>query len=233
VNARAGESLFHVVSVVRAGTDEVGRFCRDCSIDVIAISEYFMVRDEVWPIEPDGGVLCVRCLEARIGRELTARDFTDCPLNRLPTSSARLDARLARAPAGGAGMTERLHPDDLDALADRIAERLATFLPALAAAASEAHGTVDVATVARELGMSRDWVYRHADELGAERRGNGPKARLRFDLERARAAFSGPAGPPPGPKTPPASRRRRERRSNGAELLPVKGSTVAETETSA
>jgi hypothetical protein len=123
----------------------------------------------------------------------------------------------------------RLHPDDLDALADRIVERLATFLPALAAATSEAHGTVDVATVARELGMSRDWVYAHADELGAERRGSGPKARLRFDLERARAAFSRPGGPSPVPETPPAPRRRRERRSNGAAgLLPVKGSTDTE-----
>ena len=37
--------------------------------------------------------------------------------------------------------------------------------------------------------MSEAWVYRHADELGVERRGSGPKARLRFDLERARAAF--------------------------------------------
>ena len=85
---------------------------------------------------------------------------------------------------------ERLHADDLDALGDRVAERLATFLPALADAAHQAHGTVDVAIVARELGMSETWVYRHADELGVERRGNGPKARLRFDLERARAAFA-------------------------------------------
>jgi hypothetical protein len=39
---------------------------------------------------------------------------------------------------------------------------------------------VDAATLARELGVERDWVYAHADELGAVRLG-GPKGRLRFD----------------------------------------------------
>jgi hypothetical protein len=29
-----------------------------------------MVLDGVWPIEPDGGVLCIGCLEKRIGRRL-------------------------------------------------------------------------------------------------------------------------------------------------------------------
>jgi len=118
---------------------------------------------------------------------------------------------------------ERLHPDDLDALADRVAERLAIFLPALADAAHQVHGTVDVATVARELGMSEAWVYRHANELGVERRGSGPKARLRFDLERARAAFSEACSPANKLETPPATSKRRGGRSNGsAELLPVR-----------
>lgn len=113
---------------------------------------------------------------------------------------------------------ERLHPDDLDALADRVAERLATFLPALADAAHEVLGTVDVATVARELGMSETWVYRHAEDLGVERRGSGPKARLRFDLERARAAFATQREPRWAPPARPTRRRARSE----AELLPVK-----------
>ena len=116
-------------------------------------------------------------------------------------------------------MTERLHPDDLDALADRVAERLAAFLPALATAADQAHRTVEVATVARELGMSETWVYRHAEDLGVERRGSGPKARLRFDLERARAAFTETQHEPRS--TRPARTPRRRTRSE-AELLPVK-----------
>jgi hypothetical protein len=123
-------------------------------------------------------------------------------------------------------VTERLHPDDLDALADRVAERLAAFLPALADAAQQAHGKVDVATMARELGMSETWVYRHADELGVERRGSGPKARLRFDLERARAAFATTQREPPwAPPARPTRRARRARQS--AELLPVRGAEEA------
>lgn len=49
---------------------------------------------------------------------------------------------------------------------------------------------VDAAALAAELGTSRDWVYEHADELGALRLGNGPKARLRFDPIVARAALA-------------------------------------------
>ncbi len=47
---------------------------------------------------------------------------------------------------------------------------------------------------ARELGarrgVSRDYVYAHAAELGVVRLGGGSKPRLRFDLEAAREAMS-------------------------------------------
>jgi len=49
---------------------------------------------------------------------------------------------------------------------------------------------VDAATLAAELGVSRDWVYEHASELRAMRLGAGPKARLRFDPIAARVALS-------------------------------------------
>lgn len=41
---------------------------------------------------------------------------------------------------------------------------------------------VDAATLARELSVERDWVYSHAEELGAIRLG-GPSGRIRFDLQ--------------------------------------------------
>ena len=37
--------------------------------------------------------------------------------------------------------------------------------------------------VARHLGRDRRWVYDHAAELGAFRFGDGPRARLGFDLD--------------------------------------------------
>lgn len=46
---------------------------------------------------------------------------------------------------------------------------------------------VDAATLAGQLGVSRDWVYENAGRLGALRLSDGPKARLRFSIETARA----------------------------------------------
>jgi len=40
---------------------------------------------------------------------------------------------------------------------------------------------IDAAEVARRLGVSRDYVYEHAEELGAIRLGEGSRGRLRFD----------------------------------------------------
>jgi hypothetical protein len=44
---------------------------------------------------------------------------------------------------------------------------------------------VDAATLARDLGVERDWVYSHAKDLGAIRLG-GSHGRLRFDRKIAR-----------------------------------------------
>ena len=55
--------------------------------------------------------------------------------------------------------------------------------------ASSHVGLVDTQTLARALGVSRRFVYQHADELGAQRLGSGSKPRLRFDLEAAREAM--------------------------------------------
>jgi hypothetical protein len=76
---------------------------------------------------------------------------------------------------------------------------------------------VDAATIATELGVSRDYVYEHAAELGALRLGGGKRARLRFDPATARAALSryvseqSLADSPSvgGEPAPPAPRRRR------------------------
>jgi len=70
-------------------------------------------------------------------------------------------------------------------LADAIAERVAKLLSADVPAESR---LVSAAEVARELNVGRQWVYEHAEQLGARRLGDGPRARLRFDLETIRAA---------------------------------------------
>ena len=40
-----------------------------------------------------------------------------------------------------------------------------------------------VAQVAREFGVSADWLYANAGPLGAIRMGRGPRARLRFERD--------------------------------------------------
>ena len=79
--------------------------CVDCRWDTLPhrASEYYMVHDSVWKtagMEPDGGCLCIGCLEERLGRMLTPDDFTDCILNDLNKSdgcaSSRLRKRLTR-----------------------------------------------------------------------------------------------------------------------------------------
>ncbi len=84
---------------------------------------------------------------------------------------------------------------------------------------------VDAATAADKLGVSRDYVYRHARELGVVRLGTGEKARLRFDLERVLAAVSAdrPTQVHPTPPTAPARPNRRTNTTSGFPLLPIKG----------
>lgn len=57
--------------------------CMDCKIDTAQIQEYYMVDDTLWDtINPKIlGMLCIGCLEDRIGRLLTPEDFTICPVN--------------------------------------------------------------------------------------------------------------------------------------------------------
>jgi hypothetical protein len=79
-----------------------------------------------------------------------------------------------------------LAPVQLELLADLIAARLRQ--DEVPAAAPTRGGLVDVHELAALLGVSRSWVYQHAAELGAVRLGSGPRPRLRFDREAARAA---------------------------------------------
>jgi len=56
-------------------------FCVDCqSEDFI----YFMVTNEIWKIiKGKSSILCIHCVEKRLGRKLTINDFTDASINEL------------------------------------------------------------------------------------------------------------------------------------------------------
>jgi hypothetical protein len=70
----------------------------------------------------------------------------------------------------------RLDPESIEALACRLAELLSPGEPAQPRAQ-----LITAEEVARWWGISRRWVYDHADELGARRLGGGRRPRLRFD----------------------------------------------------
>jgi hypothetical protein len=48
---------------------------------------------------------------------------------------------------------------------------------------------LDASELARVLGVERDWIYEHQEQLGAIRLGTGRRPRLRFELTRALEAF--------------------------------------------
>jgi hypothetical protein len=71
-------------------------YCVDCGVDCEEIGEGYRVDDAVWPIGEDDGMLCIGCLERRLGRRLVREDFNvggDWHTN--SRLSARLRERLA------------------------------------------------------------------------------------------------------------------------------------------
>ena len=125
-----------------------------------------------------------------------------------------------------------LDPETIRAIAEQAASRTVEMLRDKPVSSS----LVDAATLAGKLGVSRDCVYAHAAALGGERIGNGPRGRLRFDLDRALAAWTSRCHSKEShqPKSPAATSgsasRQRRGLGSSAELLPIKGSgTPADT----
>lgn len=75
--------------------------CTDCLVDTDILHEFYMVHDSIWSAavsEKPAVILCIGCLETRLGRELTATDFKAVPLNTGPgfKRSDRFADRLSR-----------------------------------------------------------------------------------------------------------------------------------------
>ena len=106
-----------------------------------------------------------------------------------------------------------LDPAVIEEIADRLSRRHRRRVVEVLRERDEARRArrpawLDAQEVARQLGVSREWVYEHADELGAMRIGSGPRPRLRF--------------PPPVSTAGPASRDLcRSRRRTGADVEPT------------
>lgn len=79
-----------------------------------------------------------------------------------------------------------LDSEDIEAIAERAAYRVVQMLDR---SRERPHQLLEAKELARELSVSVDYVYAHAVELGAMRLGDGPKARLRFDLRTSQRAM--------------------------------------------
>jgi hypothetical protein len=123
---------------------------------------------------------------------------------------------------GALGTEERL-AEALEAL-ERLVERHERF--GAGAIDGVAGPLVDAATLGRELGVSRQFVYDHAEELGVLRLGSGSRPRLRFDLEVAkrlcRQSLNGATSPPESSQVATA----RSRRGTRPDLLPIRGGLI-------
>lgn len=65
-------------------TEQPSFLCNDCSVDCFIIGEYYMVHNHIWAqtgLGPDDGHLCISCIENRLNRKLSFKDFTLCALN--------------------------------------------------------------------------------------------------------------------------------------------------------
>jgi hypothetical protein len=116
-----------------------------------------------------------------------------------------------------------LSDTQLDQLAERIAANLRT-----AGVFPQLPRLVNAQEVADALSVSRDTVYAHRDRLGGRRIGDGPRGRLRFDLDYALAAWTSLSAAKSDEVNPPGqcvSPRRDQQRSSGVSLLPIHGDT--------
>ena len=88
-----------------------------------------------------------------------------------------------------------LDHEDIEAIAERAAHRVVQLLERPGPGAFQ---LLEPKQLAAALNVSLDYVYAHAADLGVMRLGDGPKARLRFDLRTAQTAIRARKQPPAG-----------------------------------
>lgn len=138
----------------------------------------------------------------------------------LPTHGA--GGRVARVRRAAA----ELSPEAIEKIAQRVVQLLRQD-GRHPVEGSVAHaGLLSAGQLAQHLGLTRAWVYQHAEKLGAIRVGTGPCARLRFDLARATEALDSEDAVRTHYSSRPRTNRkpqpRRERQSDSpVPLLPI------------
>lgn len=77
--------------------------CYDCGHDTQLMCEYYMVHEHIWLLivfDKPATMLCIRCAEARLGREFTKDDFIPYPINMDPMIARSLLLRKRMSTTG-------------------------------------------------------------------------------------------------------------------------------------
>lgn len=122
-----------------------------------------------------------------------------------------------------ASVPVQLDPTLINEIVDRVSDAIVErVVEAIKADGIIPHGRatipwLDAKQVAELLGVERDWVYEHAEELGALKIGTGPRPRLRFppqipDAQGRNRTSAEPSGQPA------------KRRSKPGGLIPIHAS---------
>ena len=113
-----------------------------------------------------------------------------------------------------------LDSTSIDEIADRLTDAVVARIidviriEGLVARAGVGQRWLDAQEVAERLGVKREWVYEHADELGARRIGRGRRPMLRFPAQSLDRLANGSGGAPE-----PSEPTRLQRRTDG--LIPI------------
>ena len=74
--------------------------CLDCGVDTGKIHEHYFIQTALWMevVGSKSGMLCIDCLEKRLGRKLRKQDFPSVHINnpKLYSMSDRLRERLGK-----------------------------------------------------------------------------------------------------------------------------------------
>jgi hypothetical protein len=142
---------------------------------------------------------------AREEYEFTDSDVTRRHARHGTANGSRADEGILTAVA--------LSDDQLERLADLIADRLAI----------RSDGElIDAGQLAVRIGRNREFVYEHAQQLGAIPLGDGPRPRLAFRWPQVLDRLDDRPSSPSRPPAPRATRSRPAKRAT-TDLLPIRG----------
>jgi hypothetical protein len=110
-------------------------------------------------------------------------------LTSTPRRTSPPPARIPRPLARVRRAAAEIAPETIERIAQRVVQLL-HHERQLDNSTDTPRDLMDAGELARQLGLTRAWVYEHAQQLGAIPVGDGPRPRLRFDPQTAMKALN-------------------------------------------